>query len=107
MRWSHAMVLAAGLAAGVLVGHLPATRAGQATRAEPPAPPAPAPAPANAPGFVASKPPGTFQIFAFASTDPTRGGVFHGCYLADTTTGEIWLTIPDQPQKKVSGPPVR
>ena len=39
-----------------------------------------------------------FQISAFAGQ--TRDGdTFHGCYLADTTTGDMWLTIPGQGQK--------
>jgi hypothetical protein len=31
---------------------------------------------------------GRFQISAFAGSSPQ--GVFHGCYVIDTTTGKVW-----------------
>ena len=38
---------------------------------------------------------GRYQISAFAA-QAQNGDTFHGCYIADTTTGQIWMSIPGQ-----------
>ena len=49
---------------------------------------------------------GRYQISAFAG-QAKNGDVFHGCYIADTTTGQIWMSIPGQgaQAQRVSQPP--
>jgi hypothetical protein len=42
-----------------------------------------------------------YQISAFAGTTPQ--GVFHGCYVLDTTTGQVWhVRAGGEPEKVVS-----
>ena len=38
---------------------------------------------------------GRYQISAF-SGQSKNGEVFHGCYITDTTTGNVWVSIPGQ-----------
>ena len=44
-----------------------------------------------------------YQISAYAGTNP--GGVHHGCYIVDTTTGQVWHTGVGGALQKVSAAP--
>jgi hypothetical protein len=44
-----------------------------------------------------------YQISAYAGT--TGAGVGHGCYIVDTTTGQVWHTLAGGTIQKVSGAP--
>jgi hypothetical protein len=48
-----------------------------------------------APAAAAAAAGGRYQISAFAG-QAKNGDVFHGCYIADTTTGQVWMSIPGQ-----------
>jgi hypothetical protein len=45
--------------------------------------------------------PARFQISAYAG--PTKDGHGHGCYIIDTSTGEVWHALYGGQLEKVSG----
>ena len=89
MKSLHVVTLLVGLVLGLLLATQP--RAGAQAR------------PADAPR--------RYQVSAFSSSlrDPisNRETAFHGCYLLDTDTGEVWLNVPGQKQVKVGEAPGR
>jgi hypothetical protein len=43
-----------------------------------------------------------YQISAYGGTTP-NGSVHHGCYIVDTTTGQVWHTRAGGAAERVSG----
>ena len=82
MKMAHFLFLSATAVSGFLAGNL--LQAPVVAQAPPPA--------------AQVQSPARFQISAFAGPGQ-NGNVFHGCYTVDTATGELWITIPDQPAK--------
>lgn len=56
---------------------------------------------ANAQAPAAAKSVLRYQISAYAGT--TSGAVHHGCYIVDTTTGQVWHTRAGGTAEQVSG----
>ena len=74
MRWTHFMLVVAGIFLGAVLSHLPISRAAEAPS-----------------GAIA---PGRYQLSAFG-TGPNMNAE-HGCYVLDTSTGKVWRFVGDR-----------